>query len=194
VVEEDLVEAADQDQGFAPGIERIEGTPCGPAGGLDSAVERGSSGRGAAPEEDHQQDTDLPEAQAHCRGGDSELVPLGGWEVDRMSEPAPELGVVVAKLLILRHQLGTSRALGILGLDGGVDLAGMVVDGLAATAGLTGTTGDIAAGAGQGGRGVGDPGEQRELGQGSRPSGDAGRVDSPPRKEPALCSVKPVAR
>ena len=76
-VEEDLIEAADQDQRPAPRIEGLQDAsrrqPCG----LDPAVHRGATGAGLLAQEQGQQDEDLVEAQSHRRGGDGEL--LAAW-------------------------------------------------------------------------------------------------------------------
>ena len=54
-------------------------------------------------------------------------------------------------------QLLSGGSAAVLGLDGGQDLLGMIVDALSATAGLLGLLGDRAVGAGEASGGIGDP-------------------------------------
>ena len=162
-VEEDLIEAADQDQRPAPRIEGLQDASRRQPRGFDPAVQRGTTGAGLLAEDQGQQDEDLVEAQPHRRGGDGELALLARGELDGLSEPVPELGILLTEVLILLDQLGPRRSPVVRVLDGGLDLLGMIVDGLSATVGDLGLAGDIAISAGQSGRGVGDPGGEGYL-------------------------------
>ena len=143
-MEEDLIEAADQDQRLAPPIEVLQDPPRRDPGGLDPAVERGSTGACLRPQDQRQQDEDLIEAQAHGRGRDGELVLLVRGELDGLSQPFPEPRILLAEVVrILLDQFGTRRPAGVLGRDGGLDLLGMVVDGLSAAVGGLGLMGDV---------------------------------------------------
>ena len=99
----------------------------------------------------------MVEAQAHGQGGDSELALLGRREFDGLEQPVPELSILAAERFVLPDQFLSGRAAAVLGLDGGQDLLGMVIGGLAATAGLLGLLGDGAVGPGEAGGGIGDP-------------------------------------
>ena len=103
-----------------------------------------AAGAGRGAQDEGQEDEDLVEAQAHRGGGDGELLPSGLGEVDGLREPVPELGILVAEGLELVEELRPRRSAGMLGLDGGLDLLGMVVDGLSATVGPLGLGGDVA--------------------------------------------------
>ena len=96
------------------------------------------------PQDQGQQDEDLLEAQAHGRGGDGELLLFARGEFDRVSQPVPEPGILLAEELVLLDQFGARRPAGVLGRDGGLDLVGMVVDGLSAAVGDLGLMGDVA--------------------------------------------------
>ena len=98
-------------------------------------------------QEDGQQDDELVEAQAHGQGRDGELLLLGQGELDGLEQPVPELGVLPAEGFVLPDQFLSGGSAAVLGLDGGQDLLGMVVDALAATTGLLGLLGDRAVGA-----------------------------------------------
>jgi hypothetical protein len=161
--EEDLIETADQDQRLAPCIEGLQNpSRCQPRG-FDPAVHRGTTGACLLPQEQGEQDEDLVEAQSHRRGGDGELPLLGRGEFGRLREPGPELGILPAEVLSLLDQLGPGRPTLVLGLDGGLDLTGVVIDGLSATVGEVGLVGDMAISAIQAGGGVGDPSRDRYL-------------------------------
>ena len=162
-VEEDLIKAADQDQRPAPRVEDLEDPAGGQGGGFDPAVQRGATGTGLDPQDQGQEDQGLVEAQAHRGGGDDELVLLGSREFDGQSEPVPELGIFLSQPLILGDQFGASRSAVVSVLDGGLDLVGMIVDGLSAAISDLGLGGDVAVIAGQDGGGVGDPGDQGYL-------------------------------
>src|SRR4051794_23577393 len=157
-MEEDFVEAADQHERLASRIEVLQDLTRGLAGGFHPAVDRGTTGAGLCAEDQGQQDEDLVEAQPHRTGGDGELALLARWEVDGRSEPVPELGILVTEVLIPRDQLGPRRPPVVRALDGGLNLLGMIVDGLSATVGESGLAGDFAVDAGQSRGGVGDPG------------------------------------
>jgi len=111
-------------------------------------------------QEEVEQDEDLVEAQSHGRGGDGELALLLRGEVDGQVEPVPELGILATEVLIPLDQLGARRSAVMSVLDGGLDLPGMIVDGLPATVGAFGLAGDLAIAAGQSRGGVGDPGDE----------------------------------
>ena len=105
----------------------------------------------------------MVEAQPHRRGGDGELPLLDRGEFDRLGEPVPELGILLAEVLILLDQLGTSGPALVLGHDGGLDLTGVIRDGLSAAVDAVGLVGDMAVGAIQAGGGVGDPSRDGHL-------------------------------
>src|SRR5512135_359408 len=163
VMEEDLIEAANQDQRPALPVEVLEDTGRLLSGRLDPALDRRSTGACFGAQDQGQQGEDLIEAQAHRRGRDGELVLLARGELDGLSEPVPESGILLAEALVLLDQFGVRRSAGVLGLDGGLDLLGVVVDGLSATLGRLGLTGDFAVHAGEARGGVGDPGCQGYL-------------------------------
>jgi hypothetical protein len=159
-VEEDLIEAADQDQRPAGAIEWPEDPAGGGGCGLAPTMVRRTTRGGAGAQEDGQQGEDLVEAQAHGQGGDGELHLLGRRELDGLGLPVPELGVLAAEGLVLWDQFVPSGPAAMLGLDGGQDLPGMIVGALAATAGLPGLLGDGAVGSGEAGGGIGDPADK----------------------------------
>ena len=157
-MEEDLIEAAHQHQRLAPPIEVLQDALRCLPGGLDPALNRGATGACLRAQDQRQQDEDLIEAQAHRRGRDGELVLLGRGELDGLSQPVPESRILLAEVLSLLDQFGARRPAGVLGLDGGLDLLGMVVDSLSAAVGGLGLMSDVAVHAGQARRGIGDPG------------------------------------
>ena len=117
-------------------VEDRQDPPGAAAGRLDDPVQGRAAGTGRGAQDDGQEPADLVEAQAHRGGGDSELLPSGLGEVDGLLQPRPELRILVAQGLELVEELLPRRSAGMLGFDGGVDLLGMVVGGLPATAGL----------------------------------------------------------
>ncbi len=137
-VEEDLVETTDQDQGLGRLVQPLEDGPGGLAGGLDPAMHRRATGSRRGAQEDGQQDQGLVEAQAHGQGRHGELLLLGQGELDGLEQPVPELGVLPAEGSVLLDQLLAGGSAAVLGLDGGQDLLGMVVD---ATGGCNRTAG-----------------------------------------------------
>ena len=145
-MEEDLVETTDQDQGPARLVQSLEDRAGGGGGGLDPAMNGGATGTRRRAQKDGQQGQDLVEAQAHGQGRDGELLLLGQGELDGLEQPVPELGVLAAEDFVLLDQFLSGGSAAVLGLDGGQDLLGMVVDALAATAGLLGRRGDRAVG------------------------------------------------
>src|SRR5205814_4045856 len=108
----------------------------GLGGGLAPAMHGRATGSRRGAQEDGQQYDDWVEAQAHGPGGHGELLLLGPGELDGLEQPVPELGVLLAERRIFLEQWLPRRSVAVLGLDGGQDLLGMVVDTLAATAGL----------------------------------------------------------
>jgi hypothetical protein len=160
-VEEDLIQAADQDQGVAAAIQGLQDASGATAGGLHDPVQGRPAGAGHATDDDRQQGGDLAEAQPHRGGRDGELVPFGLGEVDRLLQPVPELGVLGLEGLDPVEELLPWGADTMLGGDGVLDLLGVVVDGLPAAPGVACPPGDISAGPGEDGGGIGDPGHQR---------------------------------
>ena len=156
-VEEDLVEAADQDQGPASRIEPGQDPAGRHAGGPVPPPDRGPRGGPPRPQDQDQQDADLGRAQAHRRGRRGEPLLLPRGELDGRVDPPPEPVILVAEGPVLADQLLAGRAVGILGRDGGVDLAGLIVDGLTTAAGLTCLGGDGATGVAEAGGRIGDP-------------------------------------
>ncbi|HMB07415.1 MAG TPA: hypothetical protein VKP69_27245, partial [Isosphaeraceae bacterium] len=71
------------------------------------------------------------------------------------------LSILLLEVLILREQFGSRRPSRMLGLDGGWDLLGMVVDGLSATVGSLGLMSDVAVCTSQARGGIGDPDDDR---------------------------------
>ena len=138
-------------------IQWLEDLAGGGGGGLDPAMNGGATGTRLHAQEDGQQGEGLVEAQAHGQGRDGELLLLGQRELDGLEQPVPELGVLLAEGGVLLDQLLAGGSAAVLGLDGGQDLVGVVVDALAATAGLLGRRGDRAVGAHQASGGIGDP-------------------------------------
>src|SRR5271154_581732 len=102
----------------------------------------GATGTRRGAQEDSQQSEDLIEAQSHGQGRDGELLLFGQGELDGLEQPIPELGVLAAEDVVLLDQSFASRSAAVLGLNGGQDLLGMIVDALAATAGLLRGRGD----------------------------------------------------
>ena len=98
----------------------------------------GATGTSRRAQEERQQGQDLVEAQAHGQGRRGEFLLLGRWELDGLEQPVPELGVLVAEEIVLLNQFLSSRSATVLGFNGGQNLLGMIVDALAATAGLLG--------------------------------------------------------
>jgi hypothetical protein len=159
--EEDLVQAQAHDQAAAGAVERRQHPACPPGGALDPAPQRGAAWATARGQEDSQQGQGLAQAQAHGRGGDGELPLLDLGGLQRLLQPVPELAVLGPEGLDFGAQFG-ARGAGVLGVgDGLLDLVGVLVGGLAATAGLVGLLGDGAVVAKENGGGVADPGEDR---------------------------------
>src|SRR5512143_898293 len=177
-VEEDLIETADQDQDPALRIEELQDASRREPRGFDPAVQGGTTGAGLRAENQGQEDEDLVEAQSHRRSGAGELTLLARGELDGPSEPVPELGILVTELLILGDQLGTRRSPIVRVFDGGLDLLGMLVGRLSATASDLALNGDSAISAGQSSRGVGDPSGEGDLEHGVGPW-SVGRVTNP---------------
>jgi hypothetical protein len=101
------------------------------------------------------------QAQAQGRRGGGELLLLRLGALQGLRQPLPQLLVLLAELLHLPQQ-GVPVGAGRLGLlEGVLDLGGVVVNGLATTAGLLRLLGNRAVTAEQGGGGVADPSEQR---------------------------------
>ena len=99
----------------------------------------------------------MVEAQPHGHGRHGELLLLGQRKLDGLEQPVPQLGVFLAEGFVLPDQFLPGRSAAVFGLDGGHDLLGMVVDALAAAAGLLGLLGDSAVGAREARGGIGDP-------------------------------------
>src|SRR5438270_265206 len=93
-------------------------------------------------------------------GGAGELVPPGLGEVDGLPQPVPELGVLGLERPETTEQLLSRRSAVMLGQDGVLDLAGVVVDSLPAAQGVARPQGDVPPGPGEDGGGIGDPGRQ----------------------------------
>jgi hypothetical protein len=70
------------------------------------------------------------------------------------------LGVLAAEGLVLSDQFVRRGPAAVVGLDGGQDLAGVIVGALATATGLLGLLGDGAVGAGEAGGGMGDPADE----------------------------------
>ena len=143
-VEEDLVEAADQDQGPAARIERARTRPAAtPAAWIQRPiVDR--EGASLRPQEG-QQDADLGRGSAPSpRPWRRTPAALAAGNSMARVEPVPELGRSRGGGPgSLPDQLLAGRAVGRLGpTDGVEDLAGMIVDGLTAAADVTGLAGD----------------------------------------------------
>ena len=162
-VNEDLIEAADPHQCLALSIEVFQGPPRRLPGGLDPTLNRGATGACLCPQDQRQQDKDLIEAQAHGRGRNGELPWLGRGELNGLSQPVPESRILVAEIVVLLVRFGARRPAGVLGRDGGLDLVGLVGDGLSAAVDGFGLMSDVAVHAGQARRGVGDPGRDGYL-------------------------------
>ena len=107
-------------------------------------------------------------------------MPLARGEVDGLSQPVPEPGILLAEAFVLLDQFGMGRPSGMLDLDGGLDLLGMVVDGLSAAVGGLSLPGDVTIAAGESRRGVGDPDGQGYLEHG------AGTPECGSRSNPTL--------
>ena len=100
--------------------------------------------------------------QAEAQGGslDGKLAALGLGALEALVQPVPELAVLRAQAAVLLQEYGAAGT-GRLGLGEGVlDLAGVVVAGLATTAALLRLLGHGARGAAPDGRGVAAAGEQ----------------------------------
>ncbi len=67
------------------------------------------------------------------------------------------MSVLVTEALVVLDQFGPGRSPVVLGLDSGLHLAGMVVDGLTATRGGLGLLSDVARHAGEACGRIGDP-------------------------------------
>jgi hypothetical protein len=108
-------------------------------------------------QEHAQQILDLPQAQAHGEGGHGQSPLLGRVTTDQAFGLAPEFDDHLSQPLILGAEFGHRFGDG-LGGEPPLDLAGVLVDGLAATAGLFGLPGDGAVATREDGSGVEDPG------------------------------------
>jgi hypothetical protein len=111
-------------------------------------------------QEDAQEVLDLPQAQAHGEGGGRQLLLPGRVAPDRDLGVPLQLGDPLAQALILGPEFG-HRFSGGLGRESLLQLAGVLIDRLAATSGLFGLLGDSAVLPGEDGGGVADPGAQR---------------------------------
>ena len=80
------------------------------------------------------------------------------WGNSTAGRPSCQSSVIlVAEGLVFADQLLTRSGLGVLGRDGGVDLAGLIIDGLTTTVGSTCLGGDGAMSVAEAGGRVGDP-------------------------------------
>jgi hypothetical protein len=107
-------------------------------------------------EEDPQQVLDLPQADAHGEGGGGQLPLLGPVSTDQASGLVLEFGDHRSQPLILGAELGH----GLVG-EPSLDLAGVLVERLAAASGLLGLPGDGAVLTREDGGGVANPGPNR---------------------------------
>ena len=117
----------------------------------------GDLGRG---QEDAEEVLDLPQADAHGEGGGRQPPLRGLVAADQTFGLAPQPGDLLAEPLILGAEFGHRVGVG-LGGEPLLDLAGVLVDGLAAAPGLFGLPGDGAVLTGEDGGGVEDPGANR---------------------------------
>jgi len=111
-------------------------------------------------QEEAEQVLDLPQAQAHGEGDGGQPASLGLVAPDRAGGGPLQLGDPIAQASVLGAEFGR-RVGGGLGGEPPLQLAGVLVDRLAATAGLFGSPGDGAVPAGEDGGGVADPGAER---------------------------------
>jgi hypothetical protein len=156
-VKEDLIETADQHQASALDVEVLEDASGHPSGRLDPAPQGAATGARLRTEDQSQEDEDLVAAQTHRDRRDSELLLFGVGELDGLSQPLPELSVLLAETLVVLDQFGTRRPPGVFGLDCGMDLSRVVVDGLSATVDIPRLVSDIAIRAGPARGRIGDP-------------------------------------
>jgi hypothetical protein len=113
-----------------------------------------------------------PEAIEQCAEEIEELIRSGGITGTQGGTlPVPELSVLPAEGSVFSNQLVRCGPTVVLGLDGGQDLLGGVVDALAAATGLLGLLGDSTAGAGEPSGRVGDPANKGYGGHGDGSSG-----------------------
>jgi hypothetical protein len=107
-------------------------------------------------QEDAQEVFDLAEAHAHGEGGGRQLLELVLVEEDTGAGRRLRRGDRLGPRSLLGREIGRR-----LGGEPLFDLVGVLIDGLAAAAGLLGLAGDGAVPTGEDGRGVEDPGPNR---------------------------------
>ena len=126
-VEEDLIEASHQDQGLALGIEPFEDPAGRFASSLDPALDRGPSRSLLGSQHHDQQIADLIETEPHGPAQGGELLLLDLRKLNGSVEPFPKLSILTAEGFDFSDQWLAWRVTRVLGLDGGVDLAGLIV-------------------------------------------------------------------
>ena len=114
-------------------------------------------GRG---QEDAEEVLDLPQAHAHGEGGRREPELRGLVAADQPLRLAPQPGDLLAEPSILLAEFGHRVSIGF-GRETALDLAGVLVDGLTAAAGLIGLPCHVAVLTREDGGGVEDPGPDR---------------------------------
>src|SRR5262249_14417759 len=115
-------------------------------------------------------------------GRDGELLLLGQGKLDGLAQPVPELGVLPAEGLVLPDQFVSGGPTIVLGLDGGQDLLGMVVDALTAATVPLSLLSDPTRGTGEPSSGMGDPANKRYGAHGDGSSGVRVRTTTAPMR------------